>query len=74
MSLGGARCVLRATFATEPACLEGVLVSNQSRKALCFVLMKNWRRVRGRVRVGVGVRVRVRNRVSVVLRVDEELR
>ena len=32
-------------------------MSNQSRKALCFVLMKNWRRVRGRVRVRVRVRV-----------------
>ena len=39
---------------------------------MCFVLMKNWRRVR--VRVRVRVRARVRNRVSVVLRVDEELR
>ena len=55
---GVARGVLRATFATEPACLEGVLVSNQSRKALCFVLMKNWRRVR----VGVRVRIGARNR------------
>ena len=42
-------------------------MSNQSRKALCFVLMKNC------VRVRVGVRVRVRVGVGVVLRVDEEL-
>ena len=47
-------------------------MSNQSRKALCFVLMKNCVRVGVRVRVRVGARVG--NRVSVVLRVDEELR
>ena len=26
----------------KTGCLDGVLLSNQSRKALCLVLMKNW--------------------------------